>query len=393
MHHIDSLVSSERMPLEESEESALERACRTVNEDLDILVEKMVAHVCAELPNYRTLVSTQGHSRAVRDTASALLRALGTAHPLSSEDARMIRYTAMTRENEGVPVYDVMAAFHVVGRDVWQALRSSLETDADTLVQLLDPFWAWIQETSAHVAEAYASGSGGIHGRQVVLRQRMLESIRNGDATDPECAELARRLDFVPGGMFRALCTEASPWLEGGLDVLHKALSRLRGVCQSGVHGTLMIVLTQGADAREVAKEICRHLDSRAAVGIGLERAGLAGAETSIGDAERSLRVAWPGAVSSFENAWLHASLVDSRTRLTPLYGSAKAIAFEHPSLAEAVRAFATQGFSLASAAATLRVHPNTVAYRLDRWQELSGLDPRHFDGLARSMLSIGPAR
>ena len=372
-------------------ETPVERACRLTAAGLDALAERTTARVRAEIPGY-ALVPADAHARTVRETAAALLDSLATGAPPTPAQVRAVRYAALSRANSGLSVQDVLAAFHIVGQDVWDALRAT-GIRPDTLVRLVNPLWAWIQDTSTHVAEAYASGSGGLQGRQIVLRQRLLEAVRGGDPSEPEAAEIARRLGFVPGGAFTAVCTEAAPWVEGDLDLLQRALARMPGVSHAGLHGALMIVIAQGADVAEIAQEARRHLSDRGSVGVGLERPGLSGAETSIGDAERALRVAWPGTVSSFERAWLHASLIDARTRLTPLYGPAKAVAEEHPGLADAVRAFANTGFSLAAAAAALRVHPNTVAYRLDRWHELTGLDPRRFDGLARSMLSTGPPR
>ncbi|MCC5949132.1 MAG: helix-turn-helix domain-containing protein [Nitriliruptoraceae bacterium] len=51
-------------------------------------------------------------------------------------------------------------------------------------------------------------------------------------------------------------------------------------------------------------------------------------------------------------------------------------VAAEHPHLADAVRTFAEAGFSVSEAGRRLEVHANTVAYRLDRWEELTGWDP-----------------
>ncbi|MFJ9246657.1 helix-turn-helix domain-containing protein [Streptomyces sp. NPDC101776] len=86
---------------------------------------------------------------------------------------------------------------------------------------------------------------------------------------------------------------------------------------------------------------------------------------------------------------WLRASLVDSRDRLLPLFADVRRIAGEQPQLAETVLAFADAGLSLAHAADALRIHPNTVAYRLGQWHRLTGTDPRTFTGLLRSVVGI----
>ncbi len=49
----------------------------------------------------------------------------------------------------------------------------------------------------------------------------------------------------------------------------------------------------------------------------------------------------------------------------------------------ETIAAFAVASMNVATAAAALHVHQNTVRYRLDRIHETTGLDPRCFDDLA----------
>ena len=60
-----------------------------------------------------------------------------------------------------------------------------------------------------------------------------------------------------------------------------------------------------------------------------------------------------------------------------------------NPTLADSVRAFADSGFSLTGAARALHVHPNTLAYRLDRWERLTGWNPRTWEGLEKSMVCL----
>ncbi|HEX6448754.1 MAG TPA: helix-turn-helix domain-containing protein, partial [Trebonia sp.] len=55
----------------------------------------------------------------------------------------------------------------------------------------------------------------------------------------------------------------------------------------------------------------------------------------------------------------------------------------------DAVRAYAQHGFSITAGAQALSIHPNTMKYRLDRWERLTGFDPRTLDGLLRSLLGI----
>jgi sugar diacid utilization regulator len=57
--------------------------------------------------------------------------------------------------------------------------------------------------------------------------------------------------------------------------------------------------------------------------------------------------------------------------------------------LAQAVLAFGRHGFSIAASAKDLYLQPNTVTYRLDRWQQLTGWNPRSLDGLLNSVVGL----
>ncbi|MGH1553218.1 hypothetical protein ACRAWF_18360 [Streptomyces sp. L7] len=80
-----------------------------------------------------------------------------------------------------------------------------------------------------------------------------------------------------------------------------------------------MVAVTQRGDPADLVSRVIKLGGDDALVGVGLVRPGLAGAEMSISDAERALVVAEQGGrATAFEDAWLRASLVDSRDRLLP---------------------------------------------------------------------------
>jgi sugar diacid utilization regulator len=122
--------------------------------------------------------------------------------------------------------------------------------------------------------------------------------------------------------------------------------------------------------------------------GIGVPRSGLVGAADSITDAEYAMAMAERhGGTIDFGSQWLEATLLPHLKRLQPLLDPSRAPA--QPYLRDAVRAYAKNGFSTTAAARTLHIHANTVKYRIGRWRQLTGWDPRTLDGLLRSSLSI----
>jgi sugar diacid utilization regulator len=158
----------------------------------------------------------------------------------------------------------------------------------------------------------------------------------------------------------------------------------LRGPAAVVVLGRTLTVTVQGVPEETVVA----LLGERPIAGAGLPRGGLAGAAESLIDAERALALAERrGEMVHFDQDWLMATLLPQAARLAPL---ARATAAEdHPHLAEAVRAYAHHHFSITASAEALHVHANTVKYRLTRWQEITGWDPRTLDGLMRSLVSL----
>jgi DNA-binding PucR family transcriptional regulator len=82
-------------------------------------------------------------------------------------------------------------------------------------------------------------------------------------------------------------------------------------------------------------------------------------------------------------------SLVGAPVAVAEVTGKGQVVAAQAGHLADAVEAFADHGLSVVAAARALHVHPNTVIYRLGRWQTLTGWDPRTFRGLALSIASL----
>lgn len=150
----------------------------------------------------------------------------------------------------------------------------------------------------------------------------------------------------------------------------------------------LIAILYQNASTNSVLAEIER-LDPQAPLGIGLLRPSLTGARLTVLDAAQALALAPRGGTASFEDEWLLASLHHQRDRLTPLLSKTAGTARAHPHLAEAVLAYGKHGFSIAASAKDLYLHPNTVTYRLDRRQHLTGGNPRSLDGLLNSVIGL----
>lgn len=123
---------------------------------------------------------------------------------------------------------------------------------------------------------------------------------------------------------------------------------------------------------------------------VGLPRTGAAGARRSLVDAREALALAGQReGVVRWGDDWVAATLVAAGPALDEACATACEVAARSPHLAEAVLAFAARGLSVVGAARSLHVHANTVIYRLERWQQLTGWDARTFPGLSLSVAAL----
>ncbi|MGX9885665.1 dioxygenase family protein [Streptomyces sp. NPDC002276] len=348
--------------------------CESLRSRLDELSVELTDDIRREIPSYAAMPLAE-QRRTVRVRLGYVLRGLALDVEPTAEDLLEVQTASRRRAYYGLPVQDVLATFHLVSRRLWDELRTAARGTAaeDTAIELVAPLWLWVQAMSGVVADVYADEAGARYGREAGLRQRFLELLRTGGAPREHTAEIARELGFDPDGEFQALCTTAAVWsAEGRLGLLQRAAQQVTGKVSCGLSGELMVAITQRSDPADLVSRVIKLGGDDALVGVGLVRPGLAGAEMSISDAERALVVAEQGGrATAFEDAWLRASLVDSRDRLLSLFTEIRRVAGEQPQLAETVLAFADAGLSLAHTADALRIHANTVAYRLGQWPHL----------------------
>ncbi|MFV0532145.1 MAG: helix-turn-helix domain-containing protein [Cumulibacter sp.] len=120
-----------------------------------------------------------------------------------------------------------------------------------------------------------------------------------------------------------------------------------------------------------------------------MSRSGAGGIRESFVDGMRLLELPRSGAdVREFEREWPLTVLYADRSRMRELLAPGIAAAGDRH-IADAVVAFATNGYSISAAARTLHIHPNTARYRISRWRELTGWDVFTVHGLLSSLAAL----
>ena len=365
--------------------------CRAVADELDDLVPGVVARIRAEVAEYAPVPLAE-HRAHVRAQFAGLLDGLATRRAPNAEQTEAARELGRQRARQGVPVEAMIGAYHIGYREMWNVLLARADAYGtglgERLVRLVNLVWTWVRLVSSAAADAHAEELRSQQALQISIGHRFLDALRAGEDTADETVFMARALGFDPDGAFQAVCAPASR-PDDGLDPLRRRLDAGPGTVCAAARGAFLVIVVQGADAHAVAGTV-RTVLPDGPLGVGLRRRGLGGAVASIVDAEHALAAAASDdRVAYFEQDWLTASLHPQRHRLAPLLGAGRRVAGPHPHLADAVRAFAANGFSVTASARALHLHPNTVKYRLDRWRELTGWDPRTPDGLVRSLLSL----
>ncbi|MBW3658339.1 MAG: helix-turn-helix domain-containing protein [Actinobacteria bacterium] len=364
----------------------------SVAADLDELVDDIVERIVDEVPDYGVAVPSDDLHASVLRTIDMMLVGIAENRSPRAEEISIRRELGHRRALQGLPVRQLIQAYHVGYRELWQALVRRLPPDspatATSLLTAATTVWGWVHETTDAIAEAHRETIRSQEAHVIGARQRFTELLVTGDLAADEGQRLGASIGFDVDGPFLviAAAVEAVDGTEPRR--LQAALEELPGIHAVAARGPKVILTTQRMDEDELIRLLPATLPE-ATFGVGMERPGLAGARESLGDAERALEVAAPGTVARFEDEWLSATLVRSGPRLSEVLATGVETAAQHPHLAETVLVFADAGFSVSETARQLSLHANTVSYRLDRWHALTGWDPRTFAGLSRSVAAL----
>jgi hypothetical protein len=372
---------------------AVSELARGTHATLPTLTERIVDCVAEEIPAYRAgPVPREDLAGSVHRNVEMILLGLAERREPTADEIAVRRELGTRRALQGLPVDALLGAYHVGYRELWLALvRAVPRGDEHSATQLLTAatlVWSWVHQLTDAIAAAHAATVRSIEARAVGARQRFVELLVAGDLGGDEADRLARSLGFDPAATFTVTVLRGAA---GELDAvdLQRAVEGLAGRHAVAARGPLLVTVSQASHDRGSVIDACRDAFPGASLAVGAERPGLGGARDSLTDAELTLAVLGVGTAGTFEDAWLWATLRGAATRLRPLLAPGFEVAAAHPHLAEAVEAFAGAGFSVSEAARRLSLHANTVSYRLDRWTELTGWDPRRFPGLVRSLAAL----
>ncbi|WP_166459737.1 PucR family transcriptional regulator [Amycolatopsis pithecellobii] len=357
-------------------------------EDVDELACRIVERVRREIRGYAQ-VPEEEHREQVHAHLLEILAGLRDRVPPSPAMVNRVRALGRRRAAQRINLPDLVEACQVVYQEIWnELLVRATHHEPDLSAQLLGevaPLWSSSHRVTNAAASAHAIEQRSATTTRVALRRQFLDTLR----TPVDVAEgrrVARALDFDPNTGFVALCTTLTGL--GDIDRLDAALAESGLPALVTDDGAVTVMIGQGTD--ETLLTALRSVSPDAPAGIGLSRPGIEGAAVSVVDARDSLEAALRLRRDvRFAEDWLQVLLHTFRHRLRPIMRHGRDVALDNPALADAVRAFARAGFSLAESGRRLQISPNTLAYRLERWRTLTGWDVRTFRSLVASLASI----
>lgn len=365
--------------------------CRAVLDTIDAISEEAVRRIRLRLPAYE-VVPLAEHLESTRNQLVGTLELVAANHvdvsPTGAE-LEAARELGRRRAMQGLSLVDVIESFHLGSRELFRALveSASRATNRDAL-RVGGMVWDLVHAGTTAVAAGHNEATRTDQAVRANRQARLLEMLEHAEFTD-KTAEIALALGFDPVGTFQVICTSTSTWPDVELQQLQDDPELGPANALSSRRGDVVVTLFQKITKTTVLAAIERVV-GRTAAGIGLLRTGLEGAAMSVVDARRALSVSLGRATPvAFEDVWLHALVFEHRDEMAHLLEPGAEVAAEYPHLAEAVRAYASHGFSVSAAARALHLHTNSLAYRLERWKQLTGWDFRTADGLLRSLASL----
>ncbi|MEW2624175.1 helix-turn-helix domain-containing protein [Streptomyces sp. NPDC048106] len=334
---------------------------RVVGED--DLLPSVVTGVRTTVPEVAGLAPADiaAHTRAL---LAAATRALAAGRGPTEAELSFVAELGHTRAQQGVPIEAVLGAIHVSERAIWSRAREAAAEagiEARLLLDVRELYDDWAEAVRARLIKAHRAADTGRHSagdRNPTILRRLFEG---GSAAALAAAEAGLP---VTGGLWVLVARPG----DGGLE--HMLRDRSQALTGQ-LDGLLVAVLPQAPTAR-------------AAVAAGL--AGPAEPE-ELGTARRLALAALAAAESTGRTGVVHvadvavlaavADRADLSAVLTERHRPAPTALGAHTGpVALAVRAWLEAGRDVSAAAERLFVHPNTVRNRVQRFAEVTGIDP-----------------
>lgn len=368
-----------------SVDPAVSELSRRLLAETDELGAAMAMRIFEEIPLY-TAGDLVGREQVISSCRANTAYVLGH---LAGDDVStdIPRATGAERARQGVPYAEVLQAFRVGGRFIWELLVERADPEVrDVLLLAAADIWAVSDDLAALVTDAYRTTLADLARQDAQRRSVLVGRILDGDADDPDPGDTVDALGFARSGEFVVVTAECEA---PGVEALPHAEALLRRANVASAwrldhhfHEGL-VVLRRGFGVPQLLDAI--RPVARTRVGVSTPFTRISGAQEARREARLAAAAVTPGsaAVQSYEQdavAVLLAGAPESTQALVRrVLGPVLELPYDDCHLVlETARTWLLAAGSTSTAAKQLHVHRNTVRYRLRRLEELTGRDLGH---------------
>jgi hypothetical protein len=356
----------------------LERLGVALLGDLSELWETL-APAREQLPGYDAIPLEQLRSQSMPTVHELIEAVCIRQHPPTEMELEWAEAAAEARARAGVPLRSLLQGLLVIQRGVWSAALEhgrTLGISEHVLLDMGSRMLEWIQLVSARGAETYARVERETARLVTHQRAQLINDLLLGARAPSELREQLAALDFrfdTDHSAFRA--RSASP-------------TDLAALEQQLAGEPTALVGSIGADLAGIVRRppLVRHKNAIIAIG---PPADLGSLPASFRTATRVLQTAvafgMRGTLTLDDVHLRPAILAETEIgeRLFDRYLAPLTAERSGSIIEESVRALFEHSFHIERTAKALHIHPNTIRYRISRYEEITGARLTNIEDLA----------
>ena len=372
---------------------ALTAVATRVLSDVDALVALIGEALQAEIPEYGAMapaVMAGDVLPVTKRVVTSFFDAVLSGSPVGAKVVRGFEESGRARLEMGVPLESMLHAYRIAGRVTWHAVTDAVRPGEEHLLADLAARWMdYIDVASSAVARAYMTASAERLRSLDARRRELVEALLT--ATDPgEVAAVSLRFSTILAAAYVPVLV-AGHGVAGRIDAL---LSAAPPRSLGGHRGDRVLLLVPDSFT-----SVAALAPADALVAWGRPAAPGAALLAEVGHVESLLEAAVAegreaGAYGPDDLLVEQLLLGNERVRDALRRRVLDVLAARDPGgvLVSTLRAYLETG-SVPETARREVVHANTVAYRLGRVRDLTGLDPRVPVDAALLVLGLGVGR